>query len=233
MNKCVIYKIESPSNKIYIGQSTNIQKRLKQYKRLSCLTQKVLYNSLKKYGFENHIFEIIEECSIEELNIKERYWQDYYNSLAPFGLNSMLTETNSLKRIISKETALKLSNSKLGEKNPMYKTTKSDEHKKYMSLLMKDRIFTNDWKLKISESKKGSNNPMYGKKMSDETKRILKKGLLEKYSGFSNTRSRIVLDLETGIYYYNVKDAATYNNINQSTLRLHLLNSINNKFIFA
>lgn len=235
MKNCVIYKITSPSNKIYIGQSINIQKRIKQYKRLCCLTQKVLYNSLKKYGFDNHIFEIIEECDMSELNIKERYWQEYYNSLAPNGLNSMLTETNVKKRVVSKETSLKLSNSKKGYNNPMYKVKKSEEHKNKMSLLMKNRVFTEEWKLKISESKKGNKNSMYGKKMTIETKQLLKNALIEKFSGFNNTRSRIVLDLENGIFYYNVKDASMYNNINQNTLRSMLIGNMKNKtkFIFA
>lgn len=235
MKNCVIYKIISPSNKIYIGQSTNVEKRIKQYKRLCCLTQKVLYNSLKKYGFDNHIFEIIEECDIELLNERERYWQEYHNSLAPNGLNSMLTETNSKRRIVSKETSLKLSESKKGDKNPMYNVKKSEEHKNKMSLLMKNRVFTEDWKLKISESKRGIKNSMYGKKMTSERKQLLKNALIEKFSGFNNTRSRIVLDLEMGIFYYNVKDASIYNNINQNTLRSMLLGNIKNKtkFIFT
>jgi len=31
-----IYKITSPSNKVYIGQSINIEKRFKSYKRYDC-----------------------------------------------------------------------------------------------------------------------------------------------------------------------------------------------------
>jgi len=68
-----IYKITSPTNKIYIGQSTNITDRWKRYYKLNhCRNQIKLYNSLKKHGFKNHIFEIIEECNWEELNIRER-----------------------------------------------------------------------------------------------------------------------------------------------------------------
>lgn len=32
-----IYKITSPSNKIYIGQSTNITRRWDEYRKLQCL----------------------------------------------------------------------------------------------------------------------------------------------------------------------------------------------------
>ena len=64
-----IYKITSPNNNIYIGQSINIEKRFVQYKKLrSCCNQIKLYNSFVKYGVDNHIFEIIEECNIEFFN---------------------------------------------------------------------------------------------------------------------------------------------------------------------
>lgn len=73
-----IYKITSPSNKIYIGQSINIKKRFNNYKCLSCKEQPILYNSLFKHGSKNHKFEIIEECSIEQLNERETYWKQQY-----------------------------------------------------------------------------------------------------------------------------------------------------------
>jgi group I intron endonuclease len=58
-----IYKITSPSGKIYIGQSTNIENRFNSYRILDCKKQIKLYNSLKKYGWDNHIKEIVEECT--------------------------------------------------------------------------------------------------------------------------------------------------------------------------
>ena len=44
---------------------------------------------------ENFKFEIIEECSIEELNEKEQYYIKYYNSLVPNGYNLTLGGSNS------------------------------------------------------------------------------------------------------------------------------------------
>jgi group I intron endonuclease len=235
MIKCVIYKITSPSNKVYIGQSRNVDKRFKQYKSMRCNTQKVLLNSLKKYGVDNHAFEIIEECAFEDLNIRERYWQEYYNSLAPNGLNSILTEYDNIPRVVSKSTSIKLSESKLGNKNPMYGTKKTDAQKEYLSLKFKGRVFTDEWKAKILASKIKSGKHKHGKPMSEETKQMLKLALIEKFSGFNNTRSRIVLDVETGVFYYNVKDASLYNNINVNNLRAMLEGRIKNssKFIFA
>lgn len=104
-----VYKITSPSEKIYIGQSTNIYLRWERdYYTLQCKDQPKLYNSLKKYGPENHKFEIIEECSLEQLNERERYWQDIYNVLSKNGLNLLLTSTNDKSGKHSNDTINKM-----------------------------------------------------------------------------------------------------------------------------
>ena len=73
-NKMIgVYKIISPTNKIYIGQSINIEQRWKQYNKL--------YYSLKKHNPKNHIFKIIEECKESNLLEKETYWKNYYKVL--------------------------------------------------------------------------------------------------------------------------------------------------------
>jgi len=69
-----IYKITSPSSKVYIGQTINISNRKCHYKKLHCHKQKSIYNSINKYGWENHLFEIIEEVSNEQLNDREKHW---------------------------------------------------------------------------------------------------------------------------------------------------------------
>jgi group I intron endonuclease len=85
-----IYKITNPKGKIYIGKSKNIEDRFKSYKKLQhCEQQTKLYNSLKKYSPENHKFEIIEECSIEQLNEREIHLIKIFDSIRN-GLN--LTE---------------------------------------------------------------------------------------------------------------------------------------------
>ena len=73
-----IYKIINPKGKVYIGQSINIESRFKTYKRLHCRQQPMLFESLAKYGWVNHKFEIIEEC--KNLNEREQYWIDIFKS---------------------------------------------------------------------------------------------------------------------------------------------------------
>lgn len=98
-----IYKITNPKGKVYIGQTVDTDRREGVYKRLNCKGQIKLYNSLVKYGFSEHIFEIIEECNVETLNERERYWQDFYNVLKE-GLNLKLTETSDRSGKMSKES---------------------------------------------------------------------------------------------------------------------------------
>ena len=76
--KTGIYKITNPNGKVYIGQSIDIDKRWNKYKVKNCKPQIRLYNSLNKYGWENHYKDIIEECDIDELNEREVYWKQHY-----------------------------------------------------------------------------------------------------------------------------------------------------------
>jgi group I intron endonuclease len=106
-----IYKITNPKGRVYIGQSVNIEKRKKEYSsQINCKTQPKLYRSLIKYSFCDHIFEVVEECKIEELNVKERYWQEYYNVLEE-GLNCRLTGAEGKSGKMSKHSIQKMSQS--------------------------------------------------------------------------------------------------------------------------
>jgi group I intron endonuclease len=89
-----IYKITSPTKKVYIGQSIDIEKRFKNYEGLNCKRQPAIYNSLLKYGWEQHIFEVIEECLEEQLNEREIYWGNYFKVLGENGLNLRLGDAN-------------------------------------------------------------------------------------------------------------------------------------------
>ena len=88
-----IYKIENLINgKVYIGQSVDIKERWNDHKRINSRTSKEalkkqkypLYLAFEKYGLDNFSFEIIEECSIEELNEKEQFYIKKYNSYIDF-----------------------------------------------------------------------------------------------------------------------------------------------------
>lgn len=127
-----IYKIISPSGKIYIGQSTNIEKRWNVYRKIQCKKQIKLFNSLKKYGSENHIFEIIEECIIEQLNEREVYWKQHYIDILSWN-NVLFCEIyDNSTGSKSDETKQKISTSLIGIK-------RSDETKQKMSNSKKEK----------------------------------------------------------------------------------------------
>ena len=81
-----IYKITNTINgKSYIGQSTNIERRWKQEKNDSMNIESHSYDyplmkAFRKYGIENFNFEVIEECEVKELDDKEVYWIDFYDT---------------------------------------------------------------------------------------------------------------------------------------------------------
>jgi len=77
---CGIYKITSPSGRMYIGQSVDIYERFATYRRIRCKKQFSLYNSFLKHGFESHKFEIMCQCERMELNWFEKYYVDLFQT---------------------------------------------------------------------------------------------------------------------------------------------------------
>lgn len=80
-----IYKITNTSNqKIYIGKTlSSIEKRWKEhcndYNKQRC-EKRPLYDAMQKYGLSIFTIEIIEECSLENINEREIYWIEKLNS---------------------------------------------------------------------------------------------------------------------------------------------------------
>lgn len=163
---CGIYKISSPSGKIYIGQSIQLKKRESTYKQLHCKSQSRLFNSFKKYGVDNHLFEVVELCEAEILNEKERYWQDYFEVLGKNGLNCKLTETNNKSGKYSDEVKKKMSDAKLGKpSNKKGKKLSEDTKKKISENNGCKRIEVRE---KISKTKKGHTVSVETKKKLSE-----------------------------------------------------------------
>ena len=73
-----IYKITNKINgKKYVGQSNNINRRFSEH----CLRSEIPIDiAIQKYGKENFVFEVLEECSLDELDSKETYWIEKENS---------------------------------------------------------------------------------------------------------------------------------------------------------
>ena len=242
-----IYKITSPKNRIYIGQTISLNRRLSAYKRNDCKGQKRLFNSFNTYGFESHNFEVIEECDNDKLNERERYYQDFYNVLSKNGLNCKLTNTNDKRLIHSKESLKKISESSKGR-------TWTEERRKQFSQKRIGLKLSEESKKKISIANSGKNNGMYGFVYSEEyreKKREFRhsKESIEKISlnskgkvktekhlrniGLAN--SRTILNIDTGIFYDNIKEVSELFNISYTTLksRMYKKSKKYNPFVFA
>lgn len=216
-----IYKITSPTGKIYIGQSKNIPDRIKRYKGLRCKKQVRLYASLNKYGFNNHVFEILEECDVSALDCRERYYQDLFDVTGKKGLNCDLVNSGNAPKIKSKETREKISKNHnrfwLGKKF-------TQEQKNKISEANKGRVCHESTKIKIGLKHKG-------KIITQEQKDHLRKvNTGKKHSQESiNKMSKMVLNTDTGIFYNSVKEAAFTHGINRGTLKARLNGGCRNK----
>lgn len=201
-----IYKITSPSCKIYIGQSEDLIRRSRVYKnsKENIKSQKRLYNSIKKHGWEKHTFEIIEYCEIEDLNCRERYWQDFYDVLGKNGLNCILQECGVQRRVYTQEYLEAMSLRVKGDKNPMFGYKFSQEQKDEMSI-----------------RRTGEGNSFFGKTHSAETLKQIRQTFEERgitYKDCDNPNAVEVIDTISLEIFCCVKYASSKNNVHMSTM---------------
>jgi len=173
MSKMIgIYTITNiVDNKIYVGESININSRL--YNHLRMLKNNKhsnthLQNSYNLYGENNFKFEILEECNKELNKSQENYWCNMLNTHdRNYGFNLRLTApdnhykvTDDIKNKISiknkgkqfklgwkcpEDVKIKISKSNIGRKCTI-------EFKEKCSKRMKNHKFSKETLLKISKS---------------------------------------------------------------------------------
>ena len=241
---CGIYKITSPTLRVYIGQSVNILRRWSDYKGMYCQRQPKLYNSFKKYGVENHKFEIIQICEKQELDELEIYYETIYQSTSPkTGLND---KTCGPAGRHSYETLLRISNKQKGKKL-------TDEHKEKLRLKSIGNKSTLGQKqspetiakrvAKITGLKRtpkqieNLRKSIIGFKHTDETRKNMSKAKKGKRlpKNVIEKRSKIILNLETGIYYIGTKEASEQTPLSKAafTRRMNGYFKNNTSFIYA
>lgn len=207
-----IYKITSPSNKIYIGQSTNIDKRWKQYENLNKYSiGPKLRNSIIKYGWDNHQKEILEECPNNYLNELEIWWKLFYNCVED-GLNCNYWDKGGGS--MSKEVREKISLNGKG-KSRNKGILKTIEHRKNISkgklgksINLKNRKYSQETIQKMSESKMGI-------KFNEEQKQKLRKPKKNKENYKENSNR-----LDKTIYtFYNEKELKTFTGIRSQFIK--------------
>lgn len=148
-----IYRITSPTNKIYIGQSIDIKERFESYRCYDCKKQQKLYASLKKYGFNNHKFDIIRECDEHELNDFEIFYINFYDTFnTSHGLN--LRHGGGAKGRHSEESKARMSLAQIGNKNGVGRVV-SEETKEKIRIANTGFKWDDERKRKASEQRKG------------------------------------------------------------------------------
>lgn len=106
-----IYKIteKTNTNNFYIGKSNNIQRRFKEHQTKSYEQTRIPFDKIiKEKGKDSFVYEVLEECQLEELNEKEAYW---------------------IKKLKAKESGNKFDGGLtdvIGSKNPNAKLTEQD-----------------------------------------------------------------------------------------------------------
>lgn len=119
-----IYKFTNKINGMsYIGQSVDIERRYKQHKRINT-GNTIFHNAIREYGFEAFDFEIIELCTKDSLDEKEKIYIKKYNTVYPKGYNIAtgghtghpvkLNPDNDLKEIIELLETTDMTNEEIG-----------------------------------------------------------------------------------------------------------------------
>lgn len=180
-----IYKITNTINgKCYIGKSLNIEHRLREHKRNSHSNEH-LQNAMKKYGIDNFTFEVLEECTKEEYDERERYWISYYKSRnKEYGYNIMPGGESNPGWNHTKETRQKMSmnHNKSGHHNynrgKIWINNGNQDKLVYPNEL--NNYLSNGWDLGATDEFRNTmrktvsrdKNPFYGKHHSDKTKQM-------------------------------------------------------------
>ena len=192
-----VYKLRNLiNNKLYVGKTEKtLEIRLDRHlKKSKYKENRPLYNAFRKYGFENFVITLIEECSSkEQLKQRESFWIKELNSLVPNGYN--LTEGGEGGYLIEhwpEEDKRKLWDQQALKRTGMKRTEEFCKERSILSLQVESN-YTEEFKIKRSEDKrkwalennitppkeywcvKGCEGFFKGKNHTDETKKVLSK----------------------------------------------------------
>ena len=133
-NKSGIYCIKNKiDGKMYVGKGKDVLKRMKQ----KHVGSRYLSNAIEKYGVENFEFSILENCDIDKLNDREKFYIKELETIAPNGYN--LTEggdgvsnpsEESIERMRVSHLGKKLSKESIEKRSEKIRGTKYSENRK-------------------------------------------------------------------------------------------------------
>lgn len=183
-----VYKITCKiSNRIYIGSSCTLEKRI--WEHITCLHSNThssthLQRAWNKYGEENFVFEVLEECNPEDCILREQYYLD----TLLFAQEYIRKENNRFK--------------KLGYNiNPLASSRRGSKT-------------SNKTKRLLSSIRQGKGNSFYGKthsitsiqkaKTTRERNNSDKSAIKVKVINIATKEETVFNRLRLAAYYYNV-----------------------------
>ena len=187
---CGIYRITSPTGKVYIGQSRNIFHRMYNYKNGHVNRQPGIYSSIKKYGWDAHAHEAIHrlpnDVTQKVLDDYEAVYMDAYKSCGVYLLN---VKEAGYRGELSAESRRKISEGNKGKKA------------------------SEAWIIRMREFMTGKRYAL-GYRHTDETK---KKIGARSHRGRHPSAVKVV-SINTGTVYGCIRDAAEAYGIKAATL---------------
>lgn len=184
-----IYRITNLlNNKVYIGQTKDPKTRWSRHKSDAKLNKKTnyhLYDSMRKYGIDNFLFEIIVQTqNIENIDCLEIDCINLYNSTDPnIGYNN--SPGGQSNKLVSKSTREKISNSLKGRISPRLGYKLSKDEKQHLSILNTGNTYRLGFKTSL-ETKNLLSEINTGKIVSLETRQKMSQSMVGKNSGSEN-----------------------------------------------
>mgnify|MGYP004478077513 CR=1 FL=1 len=202
---CIYMITNAITGERYIGQTRDYQRRVWQHKSAAKKGSHLkISKAIAKYGIDNFKFDVLEECSLEELNDKERYYiselKPEYNvcagGIGPNGLHLTDEEKERSRQAAKKQWA------------NMTEEQKQRVIEKQLTGPRKGHEVSTETREKLRKAN-------LGKKQSEVTvrKRSLKNRDALKGNKNGNKKIRCV---ETGEVFESVKQAAEHIGINPS-----------------
>lgn len=157
------------TNKSYVGQTIHLEDRIKDHFRYAYRVygishhkrrfDKPLYHSIRKHGKSDFEWYILEICGVEELDEKETFWINHFNTKVPFGYNLSNggKSTRGYKHSLRTRELISRRNRENAEVNPNYGR--------------KGKPFTEEQRHKISTHTKVSMKIVDHSKLSDGAKK--------------------------------------------------------------
>lgn len=219
MNNFIVYKHTSPSNKVYIGITSQDPQRRWRADGSGYRQNEKFFNAIKKYGWDNFKHEILFEGLDEKEALKlEKELIQKYNSFSE-GYNKSLGGdyggyTNEVKQKIGnsvkalwKQESYRKHMSQAHEGKGRKGWHHSEETREKISEIVKERCNDSEYRKRLSESakKRGLDMSKLGRKAWENEESRNK--IIESKKG-NRYRAKKVICVETNIIYDSTSEAA-------------------------